>query len=73
MFIPEPDLDFLPIPDLGVKKAPDPGSGSATLAIDIFIKMVIRGVFRGTLLQVKRSALDPDQCGLPKKPGSAQK
>ncbi len=24
MFIPDPDLDFLPIPDLGVKKAPDP-------------------------------------------------
>ncbi len=23
--------DFLPIPDPGVKKAPDPGSGSATL------------------------------------------
>ncbi len=31
MFIPDPDADFLPIPDLGVKKAPDPGSGSATL------------------------------------------
>jgi hypothetical protein len=25
MFIPDPDLDFLPIPDPGVKKAPDPG------------------------------------------------
>jgi hypothetical protein len=24
-------LDFLPIPDPGVKKAPDPGFGSATL------------------------------------------
>jgi hypothetical protein len=24
MFIPDPDLDFLPIPDPGVKKAPDP-------------------------------------------------
>jgi hypothetical protein len=33
MFIPDPDLDFLPIPDPdpGVKKAPDPGSESATL------------------------------------------
>ncbi len=31
MFIPDPDLDFLPIPYPGVKKAPDPGSGSATL------------------------------------------
>jgi hypothetical protein len=31
MFIPDPDLDFLPIPDPGVKKAPDPGSGAAIL------------------------------------------
>ncbi len=31
MFIPDLDPDFLPIPDLGVKKAPDAGSGSATL------------------------------------------
>ncbi len=31
MIIPDPDLDFLPISDPGVKKAPDPGSGSATL------------------------------------------
>jgi hypothetical protein len=33
MFIPDPDLDFYlsQIPDPGVKKAPDPGSGSATL------------------------------------------
>ncbi len=35
MFIPDPDFEsgswFLPIPDPGVKKAPDPGSGSATL------------------------------------------
>jgi hypothetical protein len=33
LFIPDPDADFLPswIPDPGVKKAPDPGSGSATL------------------------------------------
>jgi hypothetical protein len=29
-----PDPDFLPIPNPGVKKAPDPGSGSATLAIN---------------------------------------
>jgi hypothetical protein len=35
MFIPDPDLDFLPIPDPGVKKdrIPDPGSGSATLIV----------------------------------------
>jgi hypothetical protein len=31
MFIPDPDLDFFPNSDLGVKKAPDPGYGSATL------------------------------------------
>jgi hypothetical protein len=33
MFIPDPDLDFYlsRTPDLGVKKATDPGSGSATL------------------------------------------
>jgi hypothetical protein len=51
MFIPDPnfsipdlgskrfldsDLDFLPIPDPGVKKAPDPGSGSATLPFIVF-------------------------------------
>jgi hypothetical protein len=34
MFIPDTDPDFLPIPDPAsrVKKSPDPGSGSATLA-----------------------------------------
>jgi hypothetical protein len=33
MFIPDPDIDFSPIPDPAsrAKKAPDPGSGSATL------------------------------------------
>ncbi len=31
MFIPDPDLDLLPIPNSWVKKAPNPGSGSATL------------------------------------------
>ncbi len=34
MFIPDPDIDFLPIPDPGVKKAPDPGPGSATLKLN---------------------------------------
>jgi hypothetical protein len=29
--ITDPDLDFSPIPNPGVKKAPDTGSGSATL------------------------------------------
>jgi hypothetical protein len=39
--------DFLPIPDLGVKKAQDPGSGSATLEVNIlflfFFDLVISG------------------------------
>ncbi len=44
--IPDPDADFLPIPDRGVKKAPDPGSGFATLIknsllIDIDLEKVI--------------------------------
>jgi hypothetical protein len=30
LFITDPDLDFSPIPDPGVKKAMEPGSGSAT-------------------------------------------
>jgi hypothetical protein len=36
--IPDPDADFLPsqIPDPGVKKAPNPGSGSATEKIVFF-------------------------------------
>jgi hypothetical protein len=33
LFIPDPD--FLPIPDPWVKRAPDPGSGSAILAADL--------------------------------------
>ncbi len=39
MFIPDPDLDFLPILDPGsrVQKSPDPGSGYATLLITIQI------------------------------------
>jgi hypothetical protein len=41
MFIPDPDLDFLPITDLGVKKAPDPGS--ATL---ISLKVLSGTLFR---------------------------
>jgi hypothetical protein len=41
MFIPDPDLDFLPIPDHGVKKASDPQSGSATL-IKLFEQETVR-------------------------------
>ncbi len=38
--IPDTDLDiFLPIPDPGVKKAPDPGSGSATLEKSVKINL----------------------------------
>jgi hypothetical protein len=35
MFIPDPDLDFLPIPVPAVIKAPDIGSGSATLEYSV--------------------------------------
>jgi hypothetical protein len=35
MFIPDPNLDIFPIQDPGVKKAPDPGSGSAKLLLDV--------------------------------------
>ncbi len=53
MFIPDPDLDFLPIPDPGpgVKKAPD--SGSATLAfimIYCFLKSSV--IFLGVVIFV---------------------
>jgi hypothetical protein len=51
MFIPDPgsraldpDLDFLPIPDPVVKKAPDPGTGSATLFITVFL-ILIQGIW----------------------------
>jgi hypothetical protein len=38
MSILDPDLDFLPIPDPVVKKAPDLGSGSATLPLSQLCK-----------------------------------
>jgi hypothetical protein len=40
MFIPDPDLDFLPIwiPDPGIKKAPDPGSGSEALFATVLLR-----------------------------------
>jgi hypothetical protein len=42
MFIPDPDPGslFLLIPDLGVKKALDPGSGSATLVSSYWIRSI---------------------------------
>ncbi len=42
VFIPDLDLDFYPsrIPDPGVKKAPDPGSGSATLITPNFLFVI---------------------------------
>ncbi len=47
IFIPDPDLDFLPFPDLGFRgqKVPDPGSGSATLKKKIVFRrrMSVRG------------------------------
>jgi hypothetical protein len=40
LFIPDSDPDFLRIPDPEVKKAPDPGSGSATrLICNLFLKL----------------------------------
>jgi hypothetical protein len=33
MFIPDPDLDFLPIPDPGIKEAWDPGSATLHLSV----------------------------------------
>jgi hypothetical protein len=36
LFIPNPDPKFLTVLDSGVKKAPDPGSGSATLPSPVF-------------------------------------
>jgi hypothetical protein len=38
MFIPDPDLDYLPIPDPGVKKAQDPGSASKNFYVGIYFK-----------------------------------
>jgi hypothetical protein len=35
LFIPDPD--FLPIPDSEVKKAPDPGSGSGSATLILFV------------------------------------
>jgi hypothetical protein len=51
--IPDPDADFLPsrIPDPGVKKAPDPGSGSATLDTILLIPSFYR--FSPVLLLVR--------------------
>jgi hypothetical protein len=43
MFI--PDLDFLPIPDPVAKKAPDPGSGSATLDTGIKFLELTSGLY----------------------------
>jgi hypothetical protein len=37
----DPDLDFLLIPDPGVKKAADPGSGSAALLVRMNLHSVI--------------------------------
>ncbi len=42
MFIPDLYLDFFPTPDPGVKKAPDLGSGSATLLVST-VKYIVKG------------------------------
>ncbi len=58
MFIPDPDLDFLPISDPGVKKSPDPGSGSATL---FYPTVTIRSCEReGVLVESHRVAVIED-------------
>ncbi len=41
LFIPDRDPDFLPMPDLGVIKAPDPGSGSATLVSVVQFLLIV--------------------------------
>jgi hypothetical protein len=60
-----PDPDFLPIPDPGVKKAPDLGSGSATLHLNILYSLsffvVVSVVFR--LTGLKYFASDPRYFG----------
>ncbi len=48
-------LIFLPIPDPGIKKAPDPGSGSATLSLCL--------VFRQNVYGFLDSEAEPDDPG----------
>jgi hypothetical protein len=40
MFIPDPNLDFHPSRIHGVKKAPDPGYGSATLSLTLLFSEI---------------------------------
>jgi hypothetical protein len=60
MFIRDPDLDFSLIPDPGsrVKKAPDPGFGSATLIFWIFMFIAVHNLLflnqENTVLEVRR-------------------
>ncbi len=73
--IPDPDPDFLPIPDPGslildpgVIKAPDPGSGSATLHL-IIIRIIIRlskkifRIQRNRILRYGISTVVSEFCG----------
>jgi hypothetical protein len=46
-----PDPDFLPIPDPRVKKAPDPGSGSATLIFIAYNNMPGEGALGKIICQ----------------------
>jgi hypothetical protein len=50
--------DFLPIPDPGVKKGQDPGSGSATLEVNILFlfSFTIIWLFQDPLVQSGKAA-----------------
>jgi hypothetical protein len=52
MFIPDPDLDFLPIPDPGVKKAPNPGSGSTMVNNTHYLRLL--GFLSMTQVPIKK-------------------
>jgi hypothetical protein len=41
MFIPDPDIDFLPIRDPGVKRAPDSGSATRILTNVLYLQVWI--------------------------------
>jgi hypothetical protein len=60
LFIPDLDPDFLPIPDHripdpGVNKAPDPGSGSATLEFHFIILEQVRVSKKSGVRQISTS------------------
>jgi hypothetical protein len=60
--IPDPDADFLPswIPDPGVKKAPNPGSGSATLLYIVFFLWIELNISEFPILCKKVACVEYD-------------